>query len=78
MLDAGLQRSGLPEVAAELHELGVGVVFRQRAETFEAPVAAAVVDVEDLVDDPQPSCGGRDLGVEGVDALLLVEQGDDD
>ncbi len=49
VLDAGLQGSGLPEVAAELHELGVGVVFRQRAETFEAPVAAAVVDVEDLV-----------------------------
>ena len=76
--EAGLERDGLPEVAAQVHDDDVRRLVVELGEHAGAAVGRAVVDedhLERLV--PGFECGG-DLPVELLQRVLLVEERDDD
>ena len=77
--EARLQRGGLPEVPAEMDDDDVRRCSScRRARTDEAAVRRAVVDEDHLELLVEGLERGRDLVVERLERVLLVEQRDDD
>ena len=76
--EAGLERSSLAEVPAEVDDDDVRHLVVQPGEDGHASVRRAVVDEDDLeLVAPRLECRG-DLGVQRLERVLLVEQGNDD
>src|SRR5947209_226191 len=78
VIEAGLEGGGLAIVAAEAHRHHPAVAGAELPQLRRRRVAAAVVDQQQLPLPAQPVRRGADLLVEGVHALLLVVEGDDD
>ena len=77
LLEAGLQRGGLAEVAPEPDDAHVVVLRVQTRERREGAVGRAVVDEDDLPRPTERLERGRELVVQQRDAALLVVHGDD-
>ena len=73
-----MQRGGLAEVSAQMNDDDIRMLVVQPCEDGEAPVRRAVVDEDDLELVVDGLEGVRDLVVERLERLLLVEQGNDD
>ena len=74
----GLQRRGLPEVAPQVDDHDVRHLVVQPREDRHARVGRSVVDEHDLELVRHRLECGRDLGVQRLERVLLVEQGYDD
>src|SRR6185436_13082427 len=78
VIESRLERRGLPVVAAEEDRLDTAVARAEGTQPGARAVLAAVVDQNQLVFAVQGLGGGGHLRMEGVDALFLVVEGDDD
>ncbi|MCZ7687015.1 MAG: hypothetical protein M5U28_53045 [Sandaracinaceae bacterium] len=77
-LERRVERRGLAEVAPETDETDGGISRGEALDDLRRPVAAPVVDEEDLVGLPDACEDGGNLLVELLESALLVEEGNDD
>ena len=75
-IEAGFERGGLAEIAAEADDVDAMIVLVNVGENFERVIAAAIVDENELVGLADGVHYLGDLHVERRDVFLLVEEGD--
>lgn len=78
MVESGLEAGRLAEVAAELDDPDGRVALVDRPEQLVGPVAAAVVDIDDLVCPAGLFQDGFQPPVHFLDVSFLVIERDDD
>ena len=78
VIEAGFERSGLSEIAAQANQIHAPVMFVNFRQNFEGIVAATVVDKHQLVRFANAVHYLRQLHVQRRNVFLFVEERHDD